>query len=92
MNIDDLGDGILHNSSVSPLNQHLITLRYRYYATGNLLSVNDGLFEVHKCAGSRIRKKISRAVASLDNNHIKFLGNRIECLCNKVACLVLWDR
>ena len=49
---DDLNSGIQRNSSVSPLNQLLLTLRY--YSTGNLLSVNGDLFGVHKCKVSRI--------------------------------------
>lgn len=74
--IDDLGNGTQRISSVSPLNQLLITLRY--YATGNFLSVNGDLFGVHKCTVSRVIKKVSRAIASLYKYHIKFpAGNRI---------------
>ena len=55
-NIDDnLNSGIQRISSVSPLDQLLLTLRY--YSTGNLLSVNGDLFGVHKCTVSRIIRK-----------------------------------
>lgn len=50
----------------------------RYYATGNFLSENGDLFGVHKCTVSRIIKKISRAIASLYNNYIKFPSGLVE--------------
>lgn len=47
-------------------------------SAGSLLSVNGDLFGVHKSTMSRIRKIMSRATASLDNNHTNFpAGNRI---------------
>lgn len=62
-NIDrNLDDGIMHNSSISPLNQLLITLRY--YATGMFFSVNGDLFGLHKCTLLRIIKNVPRAIPS----------------------------
>lgn len=62
-NIDrNLDDGIMHNSSISPLNQLPITLRY--YATGMFFSVNGDLFGLHKCTLLRIIKNVPRAIPS----------------------------
>lgn len=63
-------------SSISPLNQLLIALRF--YGTGCFIRVCGDLFGVHESSVSRIVKRVSSALASLYKNYVVFpSGNRV---------------
>ena len=64
-------------SSISPLNQFLIALRF--YGTGSFLKVSGDLFGVHESTVSRIIKRVSIALASLYKQYVKFTsGNKVQ--------------
>lgn len=63
-------------SSISPLNQLLIALRF--YGTGCFIPVCGDLFGVHESSVSRIVKRVSSALASRYKNYVVFpSGNRV---------------
>lgn len=63
-------------SSISPLNQLLIALRF--YGTGCFLRVSGDLFGVHESSASHIVKRVSSALTSLYKSYVVFpSGNKL---------------
>ncbi|KAI4469194.1 hypothetical protein MML48_2g00006230 [Holotrichia oblita] len=58
------------NASLRPEEMLLLTLRF--YATGSFLNVVGDLNGVHKATASKIVRKVSDAIASLNGEYIRF--------------------
>lgn len=56
----------------------MLLLTLRFYATGSFLNAVADLNGVHKSTASKIVRKVSRAIASLSGDYIRFPRTREE--------------
>lgn len=73
---DLLAFGSLRNCPLSPMNQHLVTLRF--YATGTFQIVLADLWGVHKSTVCRAVRRVTNAIASLARELISFPTTQAE--------------
>ena len=72
--LDQLSSIKVRNFAVPPLQQLLIALRF--YATGCFQLVDGDLFGVHKSTVCRIVRRVSKAIARLKGQYIRFEPRR----------------